>query len=243
MSFDKLIDSAKFDAAMTASADAIRAKTGGTAKIPWDETTGLANAIEGITFKTQSKSVIPKASSQTIKPDSGYNGLSQVTVNGDSDLIAANIAKGVNIFGVTGTLETGAKIVEGQFIPAQYVGQSISSTPITISGLGFKPTRVIVCLAGKYTDSNGATHWGMSIVNGLVMMDTGGNYLVSYCEEGYDEDYDEYWEDWYISDSSMDSYKPTITLQSDGFKISATYVGTYNELSWYPHAYRYIAFG
>ena len=34
-----------------------------------------------------------------------YYGLSQVTVNGDADLVAGNIKKDVNIFGVTGTYE------------------------------------------------------------------------------------------------------------------------------------------
>lgn len=228
MAFDKLIDSAKFDAAMTASADAIRAKTGGTAKIPWDETTGLASAIEGITFKTQSKSVTPKASSQTIKPDSGYNGLSQVIVNGDSDLIAANIAKGVNIFGVTGTLESGGKIAEGSFMPAQYSNTSIYSHPVTISGLGFKPTRVIFYVTSAVSNCDGVT-----------MYDSGTNIAVGrWNEEYYDEYDDEYYDDIYCGAFHK---SPKVTFTSDGFKVSATELGDYNELQWFPCTYRYVA--
>ena len=48
MSYDKLIDSAKLDGALSASANAIRAKNGDNAKIPWDATTGFANAIAAI---------------------------------------------------------------------------------------------------------------------------------------------------------------------------------------------------
>lgn len=242
MAYDKIIiDSAKFEGAVKATADAIRAKTRGTEKLPWDESTGFASSVSAITPRNQSKTVTPKASSQTVKPDSGYDGLSQVTVNGDSDLKAANIKKGTSIFGITGTLESGGKVVEGQFIPAQYSGQSISANPITISGLGFKPSRVIVHLMGKYTQ-NGATYSGSSINDGLVLLDTNGQYLATYCEEEYDEYEDEYYEYWYIGDPSTESSKPKITLTSDGFKISADYVGTYNELTWYTNAYRYIAF-
>ena len=60
----------------------------------------------------QEKTITPSTSSQNITPDSGYNGLSRVVVNAvtssiDSDIKATNIKKGVNILGVTGTLEEG----------------------------------------------------------------------------------------------------------------------------------------
>lgn len=220
MPYDKLIDSAKLDAAMNASADAIRAKTGGTADIPWDESTGFANAISGITTsgKYQSKAATPSTSEQTIKPDSGYDALSQVTVNamptatqatpsisvssaglitasatqtagyvakgtksatkqltvqaaktvtpstsdqtavasgryttgavtvkGDSNLKAANIASGVSIFGVTGTLKSG-NVASGE-VTISYSNRY----KITISGLGFRPSNLVLMLDGYYT--------------------------------------------------------------------------------------------
>jgi hypothetical protein len=48
MAYDKVVDSAKLDAAMTATANAIRAKTGGSSAIQWKETTGFADAVVNV---------------------------------------------------------------------------------------------------------------------------------------------------------------------------------------------------
>lgn len=74
----------------------------------------------------QEKTVTPTTSTQTIESDSDYDGLSKVTINGvtsaiDSDIKATNIRKGIDILGVTGTME-------------EYVApklQSKSATPST----------------------------------------------------------------------------------------------------------------
>ena len=52
----------------------------------------------------QEKTVTPTSSIQEVIPDDGKT-LSKVTVNGDSDLVAENIKKDIEIFGVTGTYE------------------------------------------------------------------------------------------------------------------------------------------
>lgn len=49
MAFDKVIDSAKLDTAMTHTANSIRAKTGGSAPIVWDASKGFGDAVDAIT--------------------------------------------------------------------------------------------------------------------------------------------------------------------------------------------------
>lgn len=62
------------------------------------------------------KSVTPSASQQVVTPSSGKSGLSKVTVAGDADLIASNIKKDVNIFGVIGTYVPASVPINGSLI-------------------------------------------------------------------------------------------------------------------------------
>lgn len=48
MAFDKVVDSTKLFAGMTATANAIREKTGSTDPIKWEPDTGFKTAVEGI---------------------------------------------------------------------------------------------------------------------------------------------------------------------------------------------------
>lgn len=52
----------------------------------------------------QNKTVMPTANIQYITASSGYDGLNQVIVQGDSNLVSSNIKSGISIFGVTGSL-------------------------------------------------------------------------------------------------------------------------------------------
>lgn len=80
-------------------------------------------AEESEEVKLQTKSVTPRAEGWELTPSNGYTGFSKVTISGDADLVAANIKKNVNIFGVTGTYEATATSGENVVL------QSITVTP------------------------------------------------------------------------------------------------------------------
>lgn len=83
---------------------------------------GVNGTYTGGGSNYQQKTVTPSASQQVVSADSGYDALSQVTVNGSSNLVAGNIKKDVEIFGVTGTLESGGVTLNPHPTTLQYAG-------------------------------------------------------------------------------------------------------------------------
>lgn len=68
---------------------------------------GVSGALTDYDKPLMEYEVTPSQKTKTLVPDSDHSGFSKVTVNGDDNLVASNIRKGVTIFGVTGTNEGG----------------------------------------------------------------------------------------------------------------------------------------
>lgn len=89
-------------------------------------------------IQTQTKSCTPSASQQAITPDSGKF-LTQVTVAGDSDLIASNIKSGVDIFGITGSYAPQNVPINGSLIEVS-CSSNIDAVTATVNGNTYTAT-------------------------------------------------------------------------------------------------------
>lgn len=138
----------------------------------------------------EAKSVTPSASQQVITPASGYNGLSKVTIAGDADLIASNIKKDVNIFGVIGTYEGGSAPITGSLIEITcssnidqvtatvnshtYSAQLDTATHKAYVTIPYTDTTLArTCVLRGYTNGTQAT-------SATLSMSTGINYYTAY---------------------------------------------------------------
>ena len=121
--------------------------------------------ITGNIPSISSRTITPKTTNQTINAGNYLSG--NITISGDADLIAANIKKGINIFGVTGTAKvikskrfeiySGSRATFNYYdVSGNYTSKSMHT--ITITNIGFTPSVLILYPINQYQEYN-CTVW------------------------------------------------------------------------------------
>lgn len=160
---------------------------------------------------SQTKSVTPGASQKTVTPDAGKL-LSQVTVSGDADLVAGNIRKGIDIFGVTGTLVEGKSGVDFGEVTVAYAS---GLREITVAhSLGVTPS--FVCIVPKTKIEPGST----------AELFFGIQEFVYSLKSTYSRDY-------FVNDNNSIKSSSTITFKST--------LDTYSGGEWHNTTYVWLA--
>ena len=97
-----------------------------------DDADGYSKFTVNVQYTGQEKTLNPSKTTQIIVPDSGYNGITKITLNPvtssiDENIISSNIKQGVSILGVTGTLEIKADpVLQSKTITPTKLNQTIT---------------------------------------------------------------------------------------------------------------------
>ena len=94
---------------------------------------GVTGTYTGESPSSQSKSVTPSSFPMTVRPDSNYNYLTQVTINKPSSLVASSIAPGKTICGIDGTWEPN---LENRTVTPNRFPYTVNTTSSSYNGLG-----------------------------------------------------------------------------------------------------------
>ena len=98
----------------------------------------------------QEKTVTPTKEGLSVAPDSGFDGLSKVTVNGDNNLVSENIKDGVSIFGVLGSLSS-VDIMYKEAVSELYTDGSYYEI-INLKSLPYLPFIILIIKGENITD-------------------------------------------------------------------------------------------
>lgn len=123
----------------------------------------LIKGSGGKKAKLQQKTATPSTSSQTISPDSGYDGLSKVTVSGVSKVAVSGMVGGVSGFAeVSGQMSFDV----GETLPSDYPD---SIELVFCGGNGYNPGSVQQLLSGHLLHLTGSTYYMYGMCNGLTV--------------------------------------------------------------------------
>lgn len=130
----------------------------------------VAVSLTGSVSTKAAATITPSTSNQTIPANTFLTGIQ--TIAGDADLVAGNIKKGAQIFGVTGTYEGGgggaSNYVTGTFTVSSTSGH-VETVTIPYTGSGYPIAGLIYPEGGPYNNtSTGQTTWYNSLVRYAV---------------------------------------------------------------------------
>lgn len=155
MAYDKVVDSAALDAAMTYTANRIRAKTGGTDQIAWDSAKGFGDAVDAITGGSSAPQSDTREVYQGTRPAEwlrlpDYDKVANRTMyclvklfpNGTN-----KVSFGVRCDG-TCTMYAG-KVINGEFVAFE------NDEPVTVTGTGASGDKIVTRVFNydDYTDT------------------------------------------------------------------------------------------
>ena len=136
MAFDKVVDSAQLDAAMTYTANRIRNKTGDTNQIIWDSAKGFGDAVDAITTGSSAPESDPREVYQGTRPAEWLRlpDYDKITDNTAYFLLALYPSGKNNIriaFRTSGSCTiTAGTVSNGEFVPFE------NDDIVTVAGLG-----------------------------------------------------------------------------------------------------------
>lgn len=143
MAYDKVVDSAALDSAMTYTANRIRNKTGDTNQIAWDSTKGFGDAVDAITGGSSAPESDPREVYQGTRPAEwlrlpDYDKVANRTMYCLVKLFPNGTNKVSFGFRCEGTcMMYAGKVVNGEFVAFE------NDEPVTVTGGGYAGDKFI----------------------------------------------------------------------------------------------------
>lgn len=155
MAYDKVVDSAALDSAMTYTANRIRNKTGDTNQIAWDSAKGFGDAVDAITTGSSAPESDPREVYQGTRPAEwlrlpNYDKVANRTMYCLVKLFPTGTNKVSFGFRCEGTCTMYAgKVVNGEFVAFE------NDEPVTVAGSGYAGDKIITRIFNydDYTDT------------------------------------------------------------------------------------------
>lgn len=186
MAYDKVVDSAALDAAMTYTANRIRNKTGGTDQIMWDSAKGFGDAVDAITSGSSAPESDPREVYQGTRPAEwlrlpDYDKVADRTMY----CLVALFPDGTNKvsfgFRCNGNCTmTAGKVVNGEFVAFE------NDEPVTVEGAG-PNTHCYITRIFNYADYTDTMSDGTKQL--VIKLETTGFWNRIYSNTGSDQYY------------------------------------------------------